>query len=104
MNMRTTTAALKRMELHMSIKTKIAAFALVAVTGAGIMSTTTQQAEARGRFGVGIAAGLVGVALVGSAIVARPVMVDDDDDIRSCVWVRQFNSFGEFIGRVRTCD
>ena len=85
----------------MSIKTKIAALALatLAVTG-GIASTTT-QAEAK-NLGWGVGAGLVGAAIVGTAIAAS----NDGyyyDGYRRCGWVRQFDAYGNYMGRVRTC-
>ena len=86
----------------MSIKTRIAALALatLAVTG-GIASTTTQaQAKPIG-WGWGVGAGLVGAAIVGSAIAAS----NDGyyDGYRRCGWVRQFDAYGNYMGRVRTC-
>jgi hypothetical protein len=56
------------MEFLMSIKTKIAALALATLAITGSMASTT-QAEARG-LGWGIGAGLLGAAVVGSAIAA----------------------------------
>ncbi len=86
----------------MSIKTKIAALALatLAVTG-GIASTTT-QAEAKG-LGWGVGAGLVGAAVVGTAIAASGPGYYYDG-YRRCGFVRQFDVFGNYIGRVRTCN
>lgn len=85
----------------MSIKTKIAAVALVALAVTGSIASTT-KAEAHG-LGWGIGAGLVGAAIVGSAIAAS----NDgyyDGGYRRCGWVRQFDAYGNFIGRVRTCN
>ncbi len=85
----------------MSIKTKIAALALATLAVAGTIASTT-QAEARGR-GWGIGAGLLGAAVVGSAIAAS----NDGyyyDSYRRCGWVRQFDAFGNYVGRVRTCN
>jgi hypothetical protein len=75
------------MEFLMSIKTKIAALALAALAVTGGIASTTTQAEAR-PFGLGwgVGAGLVGAAVVG------------------CGWVRQFDAYGNYIGRVRTCN
>ena len=53
--------------------------------------------------GWGVGAGLVGAAIVGTAIAAS----NDGyyyDGYRRCGWVRQFDAFGNYIGRVRTCS
>ena len=94
-------AALNRMEFFMSIKTTTAAVALVALAVTGTMASTTTQAEAKG-LGWGIGAGLVGAAIVGSAIAAS----NDGyyyNDYRRCGWVRQFDAYGNYMGRVRSC-
>ena len=88
----------------MSIKTKIAALALaaLAVTGTIASTTTRPQAKPLG-WGWGVGAGLVGAAIVGTAIAAS----NDGyyyDGYRRCGWVRQFDAYGNYIGRVRTCD
>ncbi len=55
--------------LVMSIKTKIAAVALAALTLTGGMAATSQPAQARGLgLGLGIAAGVIGAAAVGAAV------------------------------------
>ena len=83
----------------MSIKTKFAALALatLAVTGA-IASTTQAQAKP---LGWGVGAGLVGAAIVGTAIAASSNGYYDG--YRRCGWVRQFDAYGNYMGRVRTC-
>ena len=99
--MRTTMAAYNRMEFLMSIKTRIAALALAALAVTGtIASTTTAQAKPLG-LGWKVGAGLVGAAIVGSAIAAS----NDGyyDGYRRCGFVRQFDAYGNYIGRVRTC-
>ena len=86
----------------MSIKTKIAALALATLAVAGTIASTTTQAEARGR-GWGLGAGLLGAAVVGSAIAAG----NDGyyyGGYRRCGWVRQFDAYGRYMGRVRTCN
>ena len=86
----------------MSIKTRIAAAALAALAVTGTIASTTQSAEAKG-LGWGIGAAVVGAAVVGSAIAAS----NDGyyyDGYRRCVWVRQYNSYGDYIGRVRSCN
>ena len=87
----------------MSIKTKIAALALATLAVAGTIASTTTQAEARGR-GWGIGAGLLGAAVVGSAIAASNDGYYYYDGYRRCGWVRQFDAFGNYVGRVRTCN
>jgi nitric oxide reductase large subunit len=92
------------MEFLMSIKNRIAAFALATLAVTGAIASTTTQAEAK-PFGLGwgIGAGLVGAAIVGSAIAAS----NDGyyyDGYRRCGWVRQFDAYGNYIGRVRTCN
>jgi len=90
------------MEFPMSIKTRIAALALATLAVTGGIAASTNQAEAKG-LGWGIGAGLVGAAVVGSAIAAS----NDGyyyGGYRRCGWVRQFDAYGNFIGRVRTCN
>lgn len=85
----------------MSIKTRIAALALATLAVTGSLASTTTQAEAK-NLGWGIGAGLVGAAIVGSAIAAS----NDGyyDGYRRCGFVRQFDAYGNYMGRVRTCN
>jgi hypothetical protein len=85
------------MEFPMSIKTGIAALALATLAVTGSIASSTIQAEAKG-LGWGIGAGLLGAAVVGSAIAAS------NDGYRRCGWVRQFDAYGNYMGRVRTCN
>ncbi|MBS0531880.1 MAG: hypothetical protein JSS22_21180 [Proteobacteria bacterium] len=86
----------------MSLKTTVAAFALVALTTTGMVAAAPQQAEARGLgLGLGIAAGVIGAAAVGSAIAANGYYYDG---YRRCGWVRQYDAYGNYIRRVRVCD
>jgi hypothetical protein len=85
----------------MSIKTRFAALALAALALTGSVACTTTPAEAHG-LGWGVGAGLVGAAIVGGAIAAsnpNPYY----DGYHRCGWVRQFDAYGNNIGRVRTC-
>ena len=86
----------------MSIKTRIAAFALAALAATGSVASTTTPAEAHGFYpGWAIGAGLVGAAVVGSAIAAsNPYPYYG---YRHCGWVRQFDAYGNYIGTVRSC-
>ena len=90
----------------MSIKSRIAAIALTALAVTGTIASTTSQADAK-PFGLGwgIGAGIVGAAVVGSAIAAQNSYNDGyyNDGYRRCGWVRQFDAYGNYIGRVRTC-
>ena len=87
----------------MSIKTKIAALALATLAVTGSIASTTTPAEARGfGLGWGIGAGLIGAAVVGSAIAANDGYYYGG--YRRCGWLRQFDAYGNFMGRVRTCN
>jgi hypothetical protein len=90
------------MEFLMSIKTKIAALALAALAVTGSIASTT-PAEARGGLGWGIGAGIVGAAVVGSAIAASNNGYYYNG-YRRCGWVRQFDAYGNYMGRARTCN
>lgn len=85
----------------MSTKSKLAA-ALAVVTLATTLAIPT-SAEAHGRRW-GFAAGLIGAAIVGSAIAssayAEPVYVDD---YPRCRFVRQYDRFGNYLGKTRVC-
>ena len=84
----------------MSIKNKIAAFALAALAVTGAFASSTTQAEAKPFFhhhGFGLGAALFTAAVVGTAIAAS-------NDGYNCGYVRQFDGYGNYIGRVRTCN
>ena len=84
----------------MSIKSRMAALTLVGLTATATVASTTTQAEAKG-FGWGIGAGLIGAAVVGGAIAANDGYYYG---YRRCGWVRQFDAYGNYMGRVRTCN
>jgi len=85
----------------MSIKTRFAAVVLAALAATGSIASTTTPAEAHGFHpGWGIGAGLIGAAVVGSAIAANNAY---PYGYHRCGWVRQFDVYGNYIGRVRTC-
>ena len=87
----------------MSIKTRIAALAIAALAATGSIASTTTAAEAHGFHpGWGIGAGLIGGAIVGSAIAANAATAPYGY-YAPCGWVRQYDAFGRYIGRVNTC-
>ena len=89
----------------MSIRTRIAALALATLAVTGSMASTTTPAEAKGfGLGWGIGAGLIGAAVVGSAIAASNDGYYYYDGYRRCGWVAQVDVYGNYIGRVRTCN
>ncbi len=84
----------------MSIKTKFAALALATLAVTGTIASTT-QAQAK-PLGWGIGAGLVGAAIVGTAIAAS-----NDGyyyGYRRCGWTPRFDIYGNYMGRIRTCN
>src|SRR5258708_1645394 len=100
--MRTTMAALNRMEFLMSIKTKIAAVALAALAVTGTLASTTTQAQAK-PFGLGwgVGAGLVGAAIVGSAIAASNDGYYYGAGYRRCGWGCPVAAYSHYIARRR---
>lgn len=85
------------------MKTKFIAAALTALTLTAGMTALTGEAQARhrhGALGVGIAAGLVGAAIIANS--ATPTYVVEPRH-RRCRWERQFNAYGEYMGRVKVC-
>ena len=86
----------------MSIKTKLAALALATLAVAGTIASTTSQAEAKPLgWGWGVGAGIATAAIVGTAIAAsnEPYYYG----YHRCGWVAQYNAFGQYVGRVRSC-
>jgi hypothetical protein len=93
------------MEPIMSIKTRIAAAAVAVLALTGGIAATTQEAQA-GYRGVGIGVGVAAGALFGAALAsnAYDAPVYASGGYRRCGWVRQFDVYGNYIGRVRTCN
>ena len=86
----------------MTIKTRIAALAIAALTVAGSFASTTTAAQAGGGGGFhpgwGFGGAMLGAAIVGTAIAAsQPAPY-----YRSCL-VRQYDAFGRYIGTVNVC-
>ncbi|WP_257167815.1 hypothetical protein [Bradyrhizobium sp. SRS-191] len=90
----------------MSIKSKIAAIALTALAVTGSVATTSTPAAAGGyhhHWGWGVGAGLIGAAVVGSAIAASNDGYSYGGGYRYCRWVPQYDIYGQYVGRVRAC-
>ncbi len=86
----------------MSIKTRIAALALAALAFTGGVASTTQAHAGGGGLGWGIGTGLIGAAVVGTAIAANNGAYYGG--YRRCAFVRQFDVYGNYIGTIRTCN
>lgn len=86
----------------MSIKSRIAAAALATLAVTSSIASTTTSAEAKQPGWVwGVGAGIATAAVIGSAVAAS----NDPYSYgyRRCGWVAQYNAFGQYVGRVRTC-
>ena len=86
----------------MITKSKIAA-ALAVLTLATSLTIPSSEAEARGR-GWGIAAGIIGTAIVAGAVAnayAEPGYYGDD--YRRCRYERQYDSLGFYVGSAKVC-
>ena len=85
----------------MSIKTKIASFAIAALTLTAGVATTHNSAQAGNGFGVGLGVGLATGALVGAAVASSgPAYAVG---YSRCRWVRQYDAYGFYLGRTRCC-
>ena len=83
----------------MSIKTKIAALALATLAVTGGIASTTPEAQAGPKW---VGPAIFGAAVIGTAIAASNHGYYYDD--RRCGFVRQFDVYGNYIGRIRTCN
>lgn len=85
----------------MSIKTKIAAVALAALTVTTGVASTTSSAQAK-PLGWAIGAGIATAAIVGTAVAAsnQPYYYGG---YHHCGWSPRYNAFGQYVGSVRTC-
>lgn len=85
--------------------TRIAAFALAALTLTAGVAATSSNAQAGNGFGVGLGVGLATGALIGAAAgtYGGPVYAGYGYGYRPCRWVRQYDEFGYVIGRARVC-
>ena len=88
----------------MSIKTRIAALALAAVAVTGAIASTTTQAQAKPyRLGLGRWSRPRRRRHRRLARSPPATTATTYDGYRRCGWVRQFDAYGNYIGRVRTC-
>jgi hypothetical protein len=87
----------------MTIKSTIAT-ALTVATLAGSLVIPTSSAQA-GHRGWGIGAGLVGAAIVGTAVAASAAPYGGYyvDGYRRCGLERQYDVYGNYIGKVKVC-
>jgi len=87
----------------MFTRTKFAAV-LTALTLAATAAIPANEAHAGGRFGTGLAVGLIGGAVVGAAVASQahagPVYAEG---YRRCHWERQYDAYGFYIGKTRVC-
>lgn len=92
------------MSIKTSLKTKIATLAVAALAITGSIAASTQAAHA-GPKGKMIGAGLLGAAVVGTAIAAStaPVYAHGYPSHRHCALKPQYNVFGHFVGHARVC-
>jgi hypothetical protein len=80
------------------MKTKIAAALVAAVTLGATVVAGSSQAQAH-HFHGGWGWGGVGLGLALGAAAASTYVYDSD-----CRWVRQFDRFGNYVGRVKVCN
>jgi hypothetical protein len=86
------------MEIPMSIKTKLAALTVAAIT---VVAATA--AEAKPKINP-VAAGLLGAAVVGTTIaVASQPSYGYYPHHRHCFMKPQYNIFGHFVGYAKVC-
>jgi hypothetical protein len=83
----------------MSLKTQLAAAAVVALTLAGTFAATS-EVQARPRWGTALGLGIgAGVLLGAAAAHSYPAY-----GYRRCRFVRQFDAYGYYVGTVQVCD
>lgn len=76
--------------------------ALTALTIAATVALPTSQAEAKGGKGL-LIGGLVGAAIVGTAVAASAQPSYYGGGYRNCRWVSQYDYYGNFAGNVKVC-
>ena len=85
----------------MSIKTRLAALALAALTVTGGIASTTTQAQAKPNW---VGPAIFGAAVIGTAIATSNPGYGYGYGYRRCGYVRQFDVYGNYMGRMRVCD
>lgn len=85
----------------MTIRSKIAAVAIAAVTLTGAFAATSQEAHAS-KFGVGLAVGIGAGALIASGAYAGGHYGYYEPAYR-CHWVKRYDAYGYYIGKARVC-
>jgi hypothetical protein len=84
------------------LKSNMAAVALTALTLTACVTASSQRADAKGpRIELGMAAGLTGAVTV--ALANGGSDVDGREGDRRCGWIRQYDAYGNYLGRVRVC-
>lgn len=84
----------------MSIRTKLAAVALAAVTFAGSVTAFTSEAQAGPRWGAAVGAGIAAGLILGAAAAHAPAY---SYGYKRCHWVRNYDAYGYYIGKSRVC-
>jgi ABC-type sugar transport system substrate-binding protein len=86
----------------MTIRSRIAAAAIAAVTLTGAFAATSQEAHAS-KFGTGLAIGIGAGALIASGAYAHGYYGHGYYAPVRCHWEKRFNAYGYYIGKVRVC-
>jgi len=87
----------------MTIRSRIAAVALAVVTLTGAIAVTSQEAQAGSKFGTGLAIGIAAGALVAGGAYAHGYYGHGYYAPVHCHWVKRYNAYGYYIGKVRVC-
>jgi hypothetical protein len=89
----------------MSIKTKLAAVALAAVTLAGGIAASTGEAAAKPKFGPVIGLGLVAGTAIGLAAASSGYGYGHGYyGYGGCRWMPRYNAWGHYVGSVKVCN
>jgi len=85
------------------MKTKIAAALIAALTLGTTAIATTGQAQAKGWGWGGVGLGFAAGAMIGAAAASSAYAGPDYVYVPRCRFVRQFDSWGNYIGSARVC-